>query len=643
MYFKATFRHNPATGKSDWYFRLVESHRNVLGDVRQRTILSVGFMNEFTGDQIDLIQDGINNRILGQQSLFEDEQVSKYVEQLYLRLVKEKKIDTGTSDPKKDIETVDLNTLKNKEIREVGAEWLSLQAVHQLGIDQYLTNKNWAKEDVSLALSHIVSRAIYPASELKTVRFMEDNSSICELTGYDIDHLTKDRLYHISKKLFEEKDGLENYLSKKTNELFDIDDNIILYDLTNSYFEGEKRSSNLAQYGRSKEKRSDCPLVVLALVVNVEGFIKYSSIFEGNMSDSKSLGEIIDKLRVSTSESAKRAIVVIDAGIATEDNLKLIQEKNYDYVCVSRSTKSEIKKSETGAPVIVKDKKNREITLEKVLLDNDLSYFMKVTSPTKALKEKAMKTLFEQRFEEGLECIRQSLAKKSGVKAYDKVCERIGRLKQKYPSVHRSYKIEIEKQAIENTTRNSSKVATNSKEICTSIHWQQIPSENKKKEDECGVYFLRTCLKENEENLIWTIYNCIRNIESSFRTMKTDLDLRPIFHKTDKATEAHLHLGLLAYWVVNTVRYQLKQQGINSQWREIVRIMNTQKCVTTTVQNVREQWISIRRCSEPEEKAKKIYDALQYKYAPFIRKKSVVLKPPSKKTEIPDNIKFMTG
>lgn len=257
MYFKATFRHNPATGKSDWFFRLVESHRNVLDEVRQRTILSVGFMNEFTGDQIDLIQDGINNRILAQQSLFEDEQVSKYVEQLYLRLVKEKRIGTGVADSKKDIETVDLNTLKNKEVREVGAEWLSLQAIQQLGIGQYLTNRNWAKEDVSLALSHIVSRAIYPASELKTVRFMEDNSSICELTGYDIEYLTKDRLYHISKKLFEEKDGLENYLSKKTYELFDIDDNIILYDLTNNYFEGEKRGSNLAQYGRSKEKRSD--------------------------------------------------------------------------------------------------------------------------------------------------------------------------------------------------------------------------------------------------------------------------------------------------------------------------------------------------------------------------------------------------
>ena len=116
---------------------------------------------------------------------------------------------------------------------------------------------------------------------------MEDNSSICELTGYDIDKLTKDKLYDISKKLFAKKKGLEDYLSKKTNDLFDLQDEIILYDLTNIYFEGDKRSSNLAQYGRSKEKRSDCPLVVLALVVNVEGFIKHSSIFQGNMSQKR--------------------------------------------------------------------------------------------------------------------------------------------------------------------------------------------------------------------------------------------------------------------------------------------------------------------------------------------------------------------
>ena len=135
----------------------------------------------------------------------------------------------------------------------------------------------------------------------------------------------------------------------------------------------------------------------------------------------------------------------------------------------------------------------------------------------------------------------------------------------------------------------------------------------------------------------------MRNVESSFRTLKTDLVLRPTFHKTDEATQAHIHLGLLAYWIVNTVRYQLQQKEIKSEWREIVRVMNTQKCVTTTVQNAREQWISIRKCSEPEDKAIRIYDALKYKYAPFIRKKSVVPKPTIKKNEVVENYQFMNG
>jgi len=637
MYFRATYRYNSRIGKSDWYYRLVESYRNVLDEVRQRTLLTVGFMNEFNGDQIDQIETGIKNQIFGQQSLFEDAQVTAFVEQLYGRILKEKKIDICPASSNKDIDTVDLNTLKNKDVREVGAEWLSLQALRQLGIDKYLTSRDWNNQDISLALSHIISRAVYPASELKTLRFMEENSSVFELTGFDIEKLTKDQLYRISHKLFEEKQGLENYLSKKTNDLFDLQDEIILYDLTNSYFEGEKRGSNLARYGRSKEKRSDCSLVVLALVVNVEGFIKYSSVFQGNMSDSKSLCEIIDHIRLSTSVSSKRAIVVIDAGIATDDNLALIQEKGYDYVCVSRSTKAEIKRAETGKPVIVKDKKNREITLEKILTSDGSTYFMKVTSPTKALKERGMKTLFEQRFEDGLDCIKQSLTKKSGVKTYEKVIERIGRLKQKYPSVHNRYKIEVEKQEVTQNKKGETKV------VCTAIRWEKIAKLDIQKEKECGVYFLRTCIKADDETLIWAVYNCIRNVESTFRCLKTDLDLRPIYHKTDDAIQAHLHLGLLAYWLVNTVRYQLQQKNIKSEWREIVRTMNTQKCVTTTVQNIREQWISIRKCSEPEDKVKRIYDALKYKYAPFIRKKSVVPKPIIQKNESIENYSFMTG
>ena len=141
---------------------------------------------------------------------------------------------------------------------------------------------------------------------------------------------------------------------------------------------------------------------------------------------------------------------------------------------------------------------------------------------------------------------------------------------------------------------------------------------------QAGIYFLRTSLKGNDEKTLWSIYNIIREIEYTFRVLKTDLDLRPIYHKTDSAAMAHLHLGMLAYWLVATIRYQLKQQGINSDWREIVRTMNTQKCVTTSLVNIKNETISIRQCTEPTKEVKKIYDLLKYKYAPFVRKKSVV-------------------
>lgn len=159
---------------------------------------------------------------------------------------------------------------------------------------------------MSLAITHLISRAVFPASERKTSRWIKENSAACEITGYDVKKITKDRLYHISHALYREKDALEVFLSRRTNELFDLQDKIILYDLTNTYFEGQKGQSKIAKFGRSKEKRSDAKLVVMALVINPEGFIKYSHIYEGNKADCKTLADMIDKLRLGTSTSEKK-------------------------------------------------------------------------------------------------------------------------------------------------------------------------------------------------------------------------------------------------------------------------------------------------------------------------------------------------
>ena len=200
----------------------------------------------------------------------------------------------------------------------------------------------------------------------------------------------------------------------------------------------------MAQFGRSKEKRSDAKLVVLALVVNSEGFIKYSSILEGNIADSRTLEGMIDKLRVKTSVSAKKALIVIDAGIATDANLAMIKEKGYDYLCVSRSSLKNYK-IEAGMPnVTVTDNKNQKINLCRVKSARNTDYYLKVESGSKKLKERSMNEQFRTRFEAGLQKIADSLTKKGGVKQEDKVHERISRIKQKYPSIGRYYDIIVE-------------------------------------------------------------------------------------------------------------------------------------------------------------------------------------------------------
>jgi hypothetical protein len=636
MYFKVSLRTNPLTGKTEGYYRLVESYRNTEGRVCHRTLLNVGYMDDVPVEDLNRIQKLLNHKCQTGNELFgveyekESAIVRKWENELYGRLLKEKRIDVpeskssgirqGSGD--EDWETINTKSIKNKDIREIGGEWLCYQALEQLGVGRYLSSRvNWSGEDVRLALTHIISRAVYPGSELKTSRWIRENSAVCELTGFPREKINKDRLYAISKQLYSVKEDLETYLSHRTDELFDIEDKIILYDLTNTYFEGAKRSSQLARFGRSKEKRSDCKIVVLALVINPFGFIKYSSLLQGNIADPATLEKVIRELRGKTSTTAEKALVVIDAGIATRDNLSKIREEGYDYLCVSRNRLKDYKIVE-GASLTVEDNRKRKIQLQKVVPAKSAAtgsdYYLKVESPSKKKKETSMNELFRDGYLKGLGCIAGSLTKKRGVKVESKVHQRVGRLMQKYPSIHKYYQIDYQ---VEERTIGKRKPAV--ERIVTSMTWTLKGEMNM--DGQCGIYFLQTSLVD-ENRILWDSYNTLREIESTFRVLKTDLDMRPIFHKKDDSTMAHLHLAILAYWVVNTIRHQLKEKGINHQWNEIVRLMNTQKAVTTVAQNNCEQIIHIRRCSEPNEKVLAIYQTLGYKSTPFKTKKVVVHK-----------------
>ena len=609
MFIKGYSKYNNTTGERYIVFKLCEGYRKN-GTICHHIIVSLGRLDELPNAEDkrklairieELIRGGGNTLPTG---LF-DMKIEELARHFYRVVVSKKSYDIKIK--KGDWETVNLQTIRNKDAREIGAEWLCKQAFEQLGIGEFLMGEAWKEDKISLATTHIISRATYPASELKTVSYIKENSAVCELTGYDKDKITKDQLYSISHKLYSIKDKLENYLSKKTNELFDLEDKIILFDLTNTYYEGSMRSSKIANYGRSKEKRSDAKVVVLAAVINREGFLKYSNIFEGNTADCRTLQTIIDALSAKTSFTGRKPIVIIDAGIATEDNLIMLRMNGYGYICVSRSNMKEYYADIESTPVEIKDKRNQPIELLKVKVDEDNDNYLWVKSQAKGVKEKSMNGKLSQRFTEGIENINYGIRTKGGTKKLEKVYERLGRLKQKYPSIHKYYEIVV---------------TDNGQGTATSVSIKRKVSEDAIRES--GVYLLRTSLDLKDEQTFWTIYNIIREIEYTFRTLKTDLDLRPIYHKTDEASIAHLHLGLLAYWLVATIRYQLKQKGYKHDWREIVRTMNTQKCVTTSVENIRDEVISVRQCTEPSENVKQIYGLLNYKYVPFVRKKSVV-------------------
>ena len=619
MYLKVSFRHNSIINDIAAYYRLVESYRNEYDRVCHKTLLNIGFWIDATKEQKEKVVCHLNERYKNELVLFEqtDTQVMEWVDRFWNEMIAKKTIDRKTIAEKHKLVKVD--TIKHKEAREIGTEWICANTWNQLQLTELFTSLGWSEEKTQLAMTQVISRAVYPGSELATSKWIKDNSAVCDISGYDVNKLTKDKLYQSALDLYQHQGAIEKHLSTTTNELFDLQDRIMLYDLTNTYFEGSKNNSQLAKYGRSKEKRNDAKLVVLAMVINIEGFIKYSSIHQGNYADTSDIKTLVQKLSTTTTTAAK-PIVVMDAGIATEKNLDTLSHEGYKYVVVSRTKLKDYQPVQAGKETYLITKSKKIIRLSLVKSEKYTDSFLKVESPAKALKEQGIHSRLQKGFEQELIRIKASLSKPRGIKRVDKVQQRIGRAKQKYPSVHQLYHISFDIDEATKTVLN--------------IYWQKDTAKAREVNDKSGVYFLRTNLEDTDEGLEWMIYNTIREIESTFKLLKNDLDLRPIYHQNDASAMAHLHLGIMAYWLVNTIRHQLKQSGINDDWKEIRRKASTQKSVITTAQNSYDKFIQIKRCTEPTDDLQQIHNALNCtKAKPYKQLKFVVHKPPPKKLE----------
>ena len=612
MFLKAADKKDENTGKVYRYYKLCQSYR--IGDkTRHRTIFTLGKLSEIQTD-IDrkALADRIEYHLSGSVEMFPvaiSEQVEKlaidFSQQIQRQGLesKDQYREIGSGPAKPDYQQVDLSSIEMEDVREVGTEWLCKQALGELGMGEFLTNLKWSSSQVENALMHIISKASYPCSEHKTAKWINENSSVAELFGRQPESINRFDLYRASKMLYGVKDSLENHLSKKTNELFDLHDKIILYDLTNTYFEGRKVRSKLAKFGRSKEKRNDARQIVMALVVNVEGFVKYSRIYRGNIADCKTMEQTINDLSAGTSFTGRKPTVIIDAGIATDANLIMLKSSGYQYVCVSRTKLKNYEFSESQL-VNLKDKRENPIEVCWVKTSGESDQYLRIHSQMKAAKETSMNDHFSDRYEEELDTVARAIHKKGGTKKYGKVMERIGRIKERYTTANKHYEIEVKEKD----------------GLATEVLWKRKPQTSQSGE---GVYFIRTSLDQQDETLVWDMYNTIRQIEDVFRVFKSDLELRPVFHKNDDYTVAHLFLAVLAYSIVNTIRYRLKKKGTTYSWNTITRIMNTQKTGTISMSKKDGQKVYIRLCSKPNNEVQNIYQAMGYKMMPFHKKKFV--------------------
>ena len=474
-----------------------------------------------------------------------------------------------------------------------------LSQLEAYGLDKILKKLRFDEKQILLSKMLIISRLVHPASERETARWLNETSGICELLPTQI-KIYDNILHRTAVKLWENYKEIEKELSQVARKEFGLKETVILYDLTNTYFEGSKKGSKIAKYGgNSKERRNDRPLVTLSLTLDEEGFPKQSRIYEGNISEPSTLSSILNELSKADEDNVfgSTKTIVIDAGIASQDNIELITRKGLKYVAVSRKRTYEeglwdgIEEEE----ISLSGGKNK---LKIKLSQSGEEQYLLCHSEAKRKKEEGILLKRMESFEKSLRELDAKLLKKGTQKKYANVMESIGRIKERY-KVGNLYEIEVEEKD----------------KKATKITYKKN-SNGKAEEEQLGNYVLRTNRLDLSGEEISQIHRSLTRIEESFKAMKA-IGLRPIHHKRDESTAAHIHITVLGYHILSGILKKLRGSGINLNWQSIKNVLSTHRRETVTMNSRDNRVIDIRSCTETTKDQFDIYNALGIKQTPL--------------------------
>lgn len=363
-----------------------------------------------------------------------------------------------------------------------------------------------------------------------------------------------------------------------------------------------------------------CSDTHLGLVIDDTGFSKCSKIFPGNQFEGDTLLGMIHELEanlcntVDGEPSGKKRTIVIDAGIATKENIASLKDNGYHYIAVNRGNPPFEK--DFSDTTIIREDPMKGIKVEVKRIDHNGEVYILCRSELKKAKESGIVNRVESLFLEKLEYYKRGLNLPNRTKKYRKLVEVIGRLKEKYPKAAKLYEVKV--------IPEKGKLSGDAKLKAIDITWEPKDGHDKNREGE-GSYVLRTNRTDLSDKEIWEIYVMLTRIEYSFRSMKSSLGLRPVFHKIERRVDTHFFISVLAYHILHIIEYRLGAKGDNRTWSTIRDAIKTHQRVTISFKarasdnTTTQQFIRVNSKVEPEHL--EIYRNLGLSSVPLPRKK----------------------
>jgi len=520
MYLRRCYRQKD--GKRHGYWALVESYRSLRGP-RQRVVAYLGELN--AAGRLGIHRHAAGAAAVAQRGLF------------------------GAVEPQ--WVEVDLKRIAVERQRAFGGPWLGLELCRQVGLVDFLEQTlPVGREQIPWAVMAqilILARLCDPSSELQIAERFYEASACSDLLGVPASKVNEDRLYRALDQLLPHKEELERHLKNRLGELFDLDYDLLLYDVTSTYFEGDAPRNELARRGYSRDHRPDCKQVNIALVVSRQGMPLGYQLFTGNCADVTTLEEIVE--RIERLYGRAQRIWVLDRGMVSEENVRFLKQAQRRYIVGTQ--KGVLKRFERELRAADWHRVREGLEVRVCPVPGGEEIFLLCRSAQRRQKEQAMHERFEKRIEEGLEKIAARCRKRKPLPAA--VGQRVGRLLGQNSRAAGAFQVQIDVDA----------------DGFAKFRWKKIDRWREWARLSEGCYVLRSNVTDWSPEELWHAYMQLTEAEAAFRIQKTDLELRPIWHQKQERVEAHILVCFLAYVLWKALAQLCQRAGLGNEPRKV--------------------------------------------------------------------------